>query len=348
MLSDSQFKQCGGLNETQLRVLNLTMCLAGGVGTLITLAVITALVCVQAYRTVLQRLFLYSVLATLVHELLHVSQIEVQFQFKWQDQVCTHLGFLSNWSGIVIYIFNLDIILYLLFVVYRQLRGGVLSKYFQSHLCRGLAECLCVLLSIFLPVAYIWVPYKENNYGLNEAYCYIKAFDNNCTTIGVKDKLIYAYSLYEGVGIVAVVIAAGILIVYCTLSVLFIRAKNLLRQILILLLAILLYIVILNVMIAVDVLVDTPYPLNIFFAIAATLTDLIFMFGYLLAFYSSQFKRCLMLQRRKRPLPRFFNDNTDSKEYGTFEDSIRSTRPSYTYFDVPYTGEFTSVPSNIN
>ena len=67
---------------------------------------------------------MYSVLATMVHEILHVAQIEEQFCYRLQDQVCMHLGFLSNWSGWVIYVFNLSIILYLVVVVYQQLRGA--------------------------------------------------------------------------------------------------------------------------------------------------------------------------------------------------------------------------------
>ena len=341
MLSSSQFQHCGALNDSQLKILNLTMSISGGVGTLVTLLILGGLIYAKAYKTPLQRLFMYSVLATMVHEILHVIQIEEQFQYEHQDQVCMHLGFLSNWSGWIIYVFNLSIILYLVIVVYQQLRGGYCCKY--SPLCKGLTECVYVLGSILFPVGIIWVPYKEHEYGLNEAYCYIRAFDNNCTDIGIKDKLIYAYSFYEGVGILAILIAISITIVYWTLSVILRDAKRLLKQILILVLAVILYIIILNTMLVVDILVDTSYSLNIFFAISATLTDLIFLFGYLLAFYSSGLRRKLVECKRQRQHHYFDAEDDHGKEYGTFEDSSRITRPSFTYYDVPYTGEFTSV-----
>lgn len=342
MFYSSQFQQCGNFNETQLRVLNLTMSLTGVFGALVTVLIFGVLIGAKAYKTILQRLFMYSVLATLVHEILHVAQIELQFQFEGQDKVCAHLGFLSNWSGWVIYAFNLDIILYLLLVVYQQWRGD--TSHTRSICCRRVKECICVLITIFLPVSLQWVPYKEHLYGLNEAYCYIKAFDDNCTEIGVRDKLIYAYSLYEGVGLIAIFVAIGILIVYCSVKSVIQNVKRLLRQMMALVLAITLYIVILNIMVAVDILMDTSYPLSIFFAFAATMTDLIFLFGYLLAFYSSQIKRSIMPQRRLPPCY-FDDDSSKTKNYGSVEHTKQSTRPSYTYFDVPYTGEFTSVPS---
>lgn len=105
------------------------------------------------------------------------------------------------------------------------------------------------------------------------------------------------------------------------------------------------YIIILNTMLVVDILVDTSYSLNIFFFISATLTDLIFLFGYLLALYSSVFRRKLAVHEKLRHHHYFAEDDDDrGKEYGTFRDSSHQTAPSSTYFDVPYTGEFTSVP----
>ena len=348
MVFKSQFQHCGDLNDTQLKVLNLTMSVSGGLGALITVIMFAVLIYAKAYGSVLQRLFLYSVLATMMHELLHVAQIEHQFQYKWQNQVCAHLGFLSNWSGWVIYIFNLDIILFLLLIVYQQLKGDIMPRLSKSKSFRTLTECLCVIGSIGFPVVVIWVPYKEKNYGLNEAYCYIRAFDDNCTEIGIKDKLLYAYSFYEVVGLLAILIAIGIGIVYCTLStILFINAKRLLRQVMILVLFVIIYMVILNIMLVVDIVVDTSYYLNIFFAIAATMTDLMFLFGYLLAFHSTKLRRKFQSKRKRgfeKVSPR---DQRCTKEYGTFEESNRVTRPSktVTYFDVPYTGEFTSVPT---
>lgn len=343
----SQFQHCGNFSETRLRMLNLTMSLTGVVGSLVTMFIFGVLIGARAYKTILQRLFIYSVLATMVHEIAHMAQIELQFQYAGQEKVCAHLGFISNWTGWVIYAFNLDIILYLLLLVHQQWRGGnnmLHRSCMRSACCRRAMECICVSVTIFLPVSIVWVPYKEHLYGLNEAYCYIKAFDNNCTEIGVRDKLLYAYSLYEGVGLMAIVIAIGILIAYCSLTAVVQNVKRLLCQIMALLLAITLYIVILNIMLAIDILMEVSYPLSIFFAIAATLTDLLFLFGYLLAFYSSQIKRSIIPQRKRLPPYHFDDASSTTKDYGSMEHTKGSTIPSYTYFDVPYTGEFTSVP----
>ena len=138
----SQFQHCGALNDTQLRVLNMTMSVTGGVGTLITLLILVALFYAKAYKTPLQRLFMYSLLATMVHEMLHVAQIEEQFEYRYQAQVCMHLGFLSNWSGWVIYIFNLNIILYLVVVVYQQLKKGRMLQV-QCTVQKSGRMCIC-------------------------------------------------------------------------------------------------------------------------------------------------------------------------------------------------------------
>lgn len=346
MFYDSQFQHCSKFNETHLRILNLTMSMTGVFGALLSVFILGLLIGVKAYKTFLQRLFLYSVFATLMHEIFHVAQIALQFQYEGQDQVCALIGFISNWSGWIIYALNLDIILYLMFMVCQQLRGTTLFKLCRSR-CKKTLECLCVLISVFLPVSVIWVPYKEHKYGLNEAYCYIKAYNKNCTEIGIADKLLYAYSFYEGVGLIAIISAVGIMVVYCTLTSLYQNAKFLLRKILVLLLATILYILVLNVMLAVDILIDISYPLSIFFASAATGTDLIFMFGYMFAFYSSQIKKSITFRRDKHLPQCYFDDDSTSqpKKYGSTEKTEKTTRPSYTYFNVPYTGEFTSVPN---
>ena len=202
----SQFQNCSGLNHHQLQMINLTLSITGGVGMLVAGITVTVLLYVKAYTTVLQRLFIYGALSTLLHEATHVANIEHYFQYSHQvqDQVCAHLGFLVDWTTWIICNFHMCIVAYLLFVVYTQVRGDPFPRLSRSKLYKGLLEVMVILLSIFLPVTILWVPYLSHEYGLNESWCWIKAFNANCTSTSLSDKLIYDYSYFEAVDTVKI------------------------------------------------------------------------------------------------------------------------------------------------
>lgn len=339
MVSDSQFQNCSVFDEHQLRRINLTLVITGGVGMLVTGVLLTILLCVKAYKTALQRLFIYSVLSTFVHEATHVANIEHQFKYSrsLQDQVCAHLGFLVNWTTWIICNFHMCIVAYLLFVVYTQVRGDPLPRLSHSKPGKRIFEVSSVLLSIFLPVTILWAPYLHSEYGLNESWCWIKAFDANCNATGITDKLIYGYSYFEMVGLVNLVTAVGITIVYCKLATRFTNARQLLRQVMILVLAVITFMVVLNVMLGIDILrTKSSLTTEIYFAAAATINDLIFLSGYMLTFY---FPKCRKTSSRVFPQRK----EKSGHEYGTFKESDRVSAPSNTEFQVQYTGEFTNI-----
>jgi len=64
----SQFQNCSGLNHDQLQMINLTLSLTGGVGMLVAGITVTVLLYVKANTTVLQRLFIFGDLCTLLRE----------------------------------------------------------------------------------------------------------------------------------------------------------------------------------------------------------------------------------------------------------------------------------------
>lgn len=350
---ESQFQNCSGFSDHQLKMINLTLSITGCVGMLIAAITGMALLCVKAYKTVLQRLFLYGVFSTMVHEGTHVASVEHHFHYDHQGQVCAHLGFLVNWTTWIICNFHMCIIAYLLFVVYTQVRGDPFPRLSRSKRWKRVLEAACVLLSIFLPVTILWVPYLSHEYGLDESWCWIKAFDTNCKSTGLSDKLIYGYSYFEAVGLVALLMALGITVVYCKLAARFADAKQLLRQVLMLVLAIVGFMIILNIMLGIDIL-RSSYTMEIYFAAAATINDLVFLGGYILTFY---FPKCLNYARRRFTFQAFRftfqafrrrEERRGEKEYGTFKESDRVSAPSNTEFQVQYTGEFTSVSQDNN
>ena len=59
------------LTSDQLKQIGLAMSISGGVGVLMAGIILIALLSVKAYKTILQRLFLYTVLTLIVHDLSH-------------------------------------------------------------------------------------------------------------------------------------------------------------------------------------------------------------------------------------------------------------------------------------
>lgn len=335
-----QFQNCS-LNTSQLQVINLTLSVTGGVGCLLAAVVLLVLTCIKAYRSALQRLFMYGVLSTMIHEAIHLASIEQQFEYRHQAQVCTALGFLTNWTAWVVCDFHVCVVVYLLCAVYSQLKGNEpFSRISRSATSRRLTEVLCILFSVLLPLIILWVPFKNQMYGLDESWCWIKAYDEDCKSIGLRDKLIYGYSFFEAVGMGALCTSVGIIIVYCTLASKYSNIRHLLKLIMTLSFAIVAFMILLNLMLMIDLLKKSTYEQEIYFAIAATLSDLIFLSGFLLTFYAPKCK--------KHSPPRLPEHPPDKKqgvgtEYGTFRESDRESALSHTDFQVQFTGEFTSI-----
>ena len=225
-------------NGTQLQDLILAECTSGGVGVLMSTVIFILLLCGKAYKTVLQRLFIYTILAIMVHDLTQVANAVYNYYPNSKAQVCKYIGFISIWSSWSVYIFYMVIIIYLLIFVYIQIKGDVCTlivkrtKYFKVSV-----EFVTVLGSILLPTLVLWIPFVFTNYNyeFHNGFCWITG-----TNTSQLESNIYfgGFILYEGVGLVALCVILGIMIVYWTLSAIFQRAKDLLRHIIILLVAI--------------------------------------------------------------------------------------------------------------
>lgn len=332
-------KNCSDLDSFQLRGINLAMIISGSVGVLIVMTVLVAMIYDRVYKTVLQRLFIYTLFAVLFHEATHIANVEQRFVFGWQDQICALLGFISNWSSWTVYIFYLIMIFYLLLVVYSQIKGDqAFVKATRSKCLRILLEFSVILSAILFPLLILWVPYYQHDYGFYDGYCWISAAESNCTSVILMLQLIFGYSLYEAVGIVAMCISIVIIIFYCTLSI-FLKCKVILKRILILLFTIIVHMIILNMMLVTR---NLGYYFDIFIAVFATFDDLIFLAGYLVSFHSSRILGRVKTRVGKKKNAASCNFNQD-REYGTFKETRTVHVPSSTFYEVEYTGEFTGV-----
>ena len=324
----------------------VTYSAAGGVGVLVACVILIVLLYAKANKTVLQRLIIYSVLAVIFQDSCHLATI-MEYPLdenakQIEDSIyCAWLGFMTNWSGWTEYMFYLVIIFYLLGVVCVQVKGTAV----QSQRLKALKIPLEVSLVVFcalLPGLVMWIPLHDKKYGQDNGPCFFKIL---CDDSELKSYFWYVFlfnfSCYELVTLFCVVIAIGLLVVYCVLSTKLQSAKVMMKYLAVLLAAVIVNSIVLNICVAAYTNGSVANKLRVFIAIFDTADDFVFLSGYLLVFYSSKiFKVPSVIKwfsKRK---------TTDSgTEYGTFKESDRETAPSETCWNMsaPYTGAFTSV-----
>ena len=377
---ESQFLlNCTDLNITQLKTINTARSVAGATCTLIITLILLHILCNKAFTSILQRLFLYLVLATIVQEALIAVSFEHQFRYPGQREFCTVYGFFIQWSGVVMFNFALAVMLHILYLVYVQLRGEPFPRLTRSTVGKKLAEILCVLFIVMFPLTYLWIPFLHGNYGLSGASCWMRALDENCNNVGLADQIIFAYGAYEGVGAVAILVTIIMAIIYCKIARVYPDARQLIRRTLMLMVFLFAYIIIISIPLAVRLQAGITgarqhFILWITWAITIPISHTVFIFGFLFSFYSvrrvcawSQIKRavcslkncnccsCCCKQRkrsgyeRQNPTRTVASRGTKrviySSEQNTVPPSDRVTAPSQSYFSVPYTDGFMDVHS---
>lgn len=335
------------LNSTELRNTNLAYSVTGGVGVLLAASILLGLLCARAYKTVLQRLFLYTVLTVIVQESIHLANLEELYHYDQmlKDRICGAIGFARNWSAWSLYLLYLVMILYLLLVVCVQVQSrshtliDILSR---SKFLRVLLEFLTVTAAILGPGVILWVPYRDQQYGLTGYYCTLKPYNvKSCAEFGFAYRFIYVFLFYELLGSTAVITAVVLIVVYCALSARLQHAKHMIKHLGVLLTAIILNMIILNLLLGIELIFKSHYGLNVVFAIFATMNDFIFLSGYLLTFHC--FKLCNIAKKYVRR-EKFHKHR---KEYGSYKESDRTTVPSATYYNVGYTGGFTDITHDV-
>ena len=231
MDSSSQFfLNCSDLSINDLATINLTFCLTGGV---VSIFITLFLVIHRAYKSVLQRLFLYVMIAMIVRELLFAASIEHQFKYKGQEQVCILIAYVHNWSGMINFVHTVGIMIYLLILVRYVAKGETAPRLLQTKSRRMVAEVLYVLVSSLVTLGYATVPLFNNNYGLAGYLCWIKSLDEDChlTLTGLLDQLLNGYVFCISGGVIGIVLLIAVAVVYSRLPLTLREARLLLRKI---------------------------------------------------------------------------------------------------------------------
>lgn len=311
----------------------------------------------KAYKSTLQRLFIYLTIMTVLLEICLTIQIEHFFNYPSQDIFCTILGFFSEYIGSVTYTFTNEISVYLVYIVYSRLKGNTNSISDTGCWTKSL-EWIMVSISVIFPLTYTWVPFLDGKYGLNGATCWIKAVDENCTRSGLRDQLVIMSARYM-VYAVIVIATIALAIVYCRMAYRHretesSQIRRLLRQTLLLSTAIIVSITILTLLSLVYVIASFTekqgnYSLWLANAAGIPFTMLLVPVIFLIYVRNVNVQANLLCglcrgctRQREIDTPPW-EQTVKSELSHTNPTSTRQSNPSETHFNIDYTGEFTVI-----
>ena len=352
------FSNCSDLSTKDIVTINFAFCVTGGACGLISILITLVLVICRAYKSVLQRLFLYVMVTTIVRELFLAASIEHHFKYKGQEQVCTYIAFIYNWAGILKFVHTVGIMTYLFFLVRYVAKGETAPRLLQTKSRKVVAELLYILISTVISLGYATVPLFTHKYGLAGSWCWIRALDENChlTLTGLLDQLLNGYVFYVFGGVIGIIMLIAVAVVYSRLPLTLREARLLLRKISIIIVCFLVSIVIVLMILSMRVITATTKvyqqpALWLTVSIAFPIGLILFPIAFLFSFYpvGKTFKLCYGkfccgLCKKEKPVrnkPRVrFQEPT---EVPTFPVSTRVTPASSTFFRVPYTNEFTHI-----
>ena len=315
--------------------------------------VLVILVCSKAYKTFLQRLFVWIVAALIVSEVTRVTSLVHQ---EMDEKVCTVLGFVHLWSWWTVYMFLTAMIVYLLIKVYRKTRdnstviAGIAARLKNSKSLRIVLEIGIVLALLTTPMAVLWFPFYANLYGHNDIRCVMKSSLDLPKYSEVMEDII-AYSPQNLAAAIAIVVALCLMMQYHML-----RQHRVARQVIKKLILSLLIVVFFSI--ADNAMLALAYYLKVdgfHFNMARTCASLmitgaiktVLLLGYLLGFHFSITLNPFKKLRRGRNHKAAGENEYDCNEYGTFRKSSRDSAPSHTTFNPSHTADFESTSSSV-
>jgi len=164
------------------KILNVATSVSGMFCMLVAIVIFVILVHYKVYNTTLQRLFLLLIIATILFEADMAMMIEHLFQYSGQEEFCAVLGYFNQSMSCMVFFFTAEIAVYLLFMVYKNVRGNPLPRLSKSKCLSRSVECISCLAPVLLPMAYALFPYER--FGLSLFNCWMKTYDDACNKIG--------------------------------------------------------------------------------------------------------------------------------------------------------------------
>jgi hypothetical protein len=198
------------LSLHQKHSLLLAMGIIGIIGTVTCLIALGVVIVLKLWRFFIHRLAMYQVTAALFFGCVSVFQLSVNYDYQHTSYtLCVVAGFLLEYSLWVKLIFTLCLTFHLF-----------LFSVFHFDLKR--LEVAHLIVSIFFPLVFVWVPFIDGHYGRAGAWCWIQNWKNNSVENKTKTGEIEQYGLLYGPSIIALSLCTILVIV--TITVLAYRA----------------------------------------------------------------------------------------------------------------------------
>lgn len=282
----------------------------------------------------IQRLFIYLLLATMFRETVLFSNIEHQYEHKYMNEVCAIIGAFNHCTSFVVIIIVAATVLYLLSGVVSWEGFHQLPKEFTKHF-----EVAFLIFTFLLPLCISTGLLYTNIFGLSIAWCWMQQFDYKCNTVDsiyIK-KIFGGYSIIFLAGFLNIFCAVAMVVIYCRIKRSLKKAAHLLKQPLIILLC---FIVNLFILVFTSIVIITPlekkYIVLYVYTIVVSLHDIIYPLGFLLSLKYQPLAGVVKTRRRHSSYMPILRSNMSPTSPFSDRVSARSTT-------VPVTAPFTGL-----
>ena len=186
MAADGNATNCTDyLTKDQITQLALVQIVSGSVSAFACCLAIVLMVICQAFRSTLQRLYLYITAALTANQMVITFGVNDRSgsYYSLNERSCAIIGFLRQYTTHVWFCFSAGAVLY----VYHHIRQSGSHYHRSMHATRFKArlEVFFVLFSVLFPLTYSWIPFIHNAYGAShrQPFCLIRIMKSDCSRI---------------------------------------------------------------------------------------------------------------------------------------------------------------------
>ena len=157
------------------------------VSTLMCIVTITLVLSRKLYKYFVYRLAIYQVVAAL---LFSMTECLVVLNMNYRSSLfysitCKTTAFLIQYTMWVKLLFTLCLVFHMFCL-------AVCLKNFVK------LEVIYILLSVLFPLLHVWIPFIHNSYGIANAWCWIRNWNDNCPNSKYKEGIIEQFVLWYG------------------------------------------------------------------------------------------------------------------------------------------------------
>jgi hypothetical protein len=179
------------LTKEEMFIILLTFGIGGVVAVAVCLVALGLLLCFKLYKYFVHRLAMYQVLAALFYGIICVFEL---INLHYAAASCEMSAFLLEYFVIVKLLFILCLTFHLFF-------------YSIFHINFKRLEIVHVLISVFLPLLFVWIPFSTDTYGQAGAWCWIMNWRNDVADDKFITGEIEQYTMLYGPAIISLSLA---------------------------------------------------------------------------------------------------------------------------------------------